>query len=102
MGGFVISQEKISDLVPLENASMPERTIIQWDKEDLESMHLLKVDVLALGMLTALRGIDEDRLFEALARVHSAGGLHLGEGSCEWLGCDLSREYIRINAEYTT
>lgn len=55
VGGFVISQDKISDLVPVENASMPERTLIQWDKEDLEAMHLLKVDVLALGMLTALR-----------------------------------------------
>lgn len=60
VGGFVISQEKISDLVPLENASMPERTIIQWDKEDLESMRLLKVDVLALGMLTALRKALDD------------------------------------------
>jgi error-prone DNA polymerase len=55
VGGFVISQDKISDLVPIENASMPDRTLIQWDKEDLESMHLLKVDVLALGMLTVLR-----------------------------------------------
>lgn len=54
-GGFVISQEKISDLVPVENASMPDRTLIQWDKDDLESIRLLKVDVLALGMLTALR-----------------------------------------------
>lgn len=55
VGGFVISENRISDLVPLENASMPDRTIIQWDKEDLESMRLLKVDVLALGMLSALR-----------------------------------------------
>ncbi len=55
VGGFVITQDKVSDLVPLENASMQDRTIIQWDKEDLESMGLLKVDVLALGMLTALR-----------------------------------------------
>lgn len=54
-GGFVISQSRISDLVPLENASMPDRTVIQWDKTDLESMRLLKVDVLALGALTALR-----------------------------------------------
>ena len=54
-GGFVISQNRISDIVPVENASMPERTIIQWDKEDLEAMRLLKVDVLALGMLSALR-----------------------------------------------
>lgn len=55
VGGFVIAQDRVSDLVPLENASMPDRTIIQWDKEDLESMRLLKVDVLALGMLTALK-----------------------------------------------
>ncbi len=55
VGGFIISETKISDLVPIENASMPDRTLIQWDKEDLESMRLLKVDVLALGMLTVLR-----------------------------------------------
>ncbi|RYY09495.1 MAG: error-prone DNA polymerase, partial [Chitinophagaceae bacterium] len=55
VGGFVISQDKVSDLVPIENAAMPDRTVIQWDKEDLESMGLLKVDVLALGMLTMLR-----------------------------------------------
>lgn len=54
-GGFVISEARISDLVPLENASMADRTIIQWDKDDLEAMRLLKVDVLALGMLSALR-----------------------------------------------
>lgn len=59
VGGFVIAETRVSDLVPLENASMPDRTLIQWDKEDLESMALLKVDVLALGMLTALRkGLD--------------------------------------------
>ena len=55
VGGFVISETKVSDLVPIENASMPDRTLIQWDKEDLEAMRLLKVDVLALGMLTVLR-----------------------------------------------
>jgi error-prone DNA polymerase len=55
VGGFVISEEPVSTLVPMENAAMPERTIIQWDKNDLESLGLLKVDVLALGMLTAMR-----------------------------------------------
>ncbi|MGM0525978.1 MAG: error-prone DNA polymerase [Pseudomonadota bacterium] len=55
VGGFVISAGPLSDLVPIENASMKERTVIQWDKDDLESLKLLKVDVLALGMLTALR-----------------------------------------------
>jgi error-prone DNA polymerase len=54
VGGFVISGEPLSALVPVENAAMPDRTVIQWDKDDLESLGLLKVDVLALGMLTAL------------------------------------------------
>ncbi len=55
VGGFVISQHPLSTLVPVENAAMPDRTIIQWDKEDLESLGLLKVDCLALGMLSAIR-----------------------------------------------
>jgi error-prone DNA polymerase len=55
VGGFVISQRPLSSLVPVENAAMPERTIIQWDKDDLETLGLLKVDCLALGMLSAVR-----------------------------------------------
>ncbi|HUK04134.1 MAG TPA: PHP domain-containing protein, partial [Burkholderiales bacterium] len=55
VGGFVISRGPLAELVPVENAAMPGRTVIQWDKDDLEAMGLLKVDVLALGMLTALR-----------------------------------------------
>lgn len=55
VGGFVISATPLYELVPVENAAMPERTVIQWDKDDLESLGLLKVDVLALGMLTAIR-----------------------------------------------
>jgi error-prone DNA polymerase len=55
VGGFVITRSPISTLVPVENASMDERTVIQWDKEDIEAMGLLKVDVLALGMLSAIR-----------------------------------------------
>src|SRR5262249_4739342 len=55
VGGFVIAEEPISELVPIENASMPDRTIIQWDKNDLEELGLLKVDVLAVGMLAAMR-----------------------------------------------
>ena len=55
VGGFVISRGPLAELVPVENAAMKERTVIQWDKDDLESLGLLKVDVLALGMLTALR-----------------------------------------------
>ena len=55
VGGFVISEQPLHHLVPVENAAMPDRTIIQWDKDDLEEMKLLKVDCLALGMLTCLR-----------------------------------------------
>jgi error-prone DNA polymerase len=55
VGGFVIAEQPISELVPIENAAMPDRTIIQWDKNDLEALGLLKVDVLALGMLTAMQ-----------------------------------------------
>ena len=55
VGGFVISRGPLAELVPIENAAMPGRSVIQWDKDDLEALGLLKVDVLALGMLTAIR-----------------------------------------------
>jgi error-prone DNA polymerase len=55
VGGFVISRGELGRLVPIENAAMPERSVIQWDKDDLESLGLLKVDVLGLGMLSAVR-----------------------------------------------
>ncbi|MDH3437053.1 MAG: error-prone DNA polymerase [Betaproteobacteria bacterium] len=55
VGGFVISRGPLSHLVPVENAAMPERSVIQWDKDDLDALGLLKVDVLGLGMLSAIR-----------------------------------------------
>jgi len=55
VGGFVIARGRLDELVPIENASMPDRTVIQWDKDDLDALGLLKVDVLALGMLSAIR-----------------------------------------------
>ena len=55
VGGFVIGRGKVSRLVPIENAAMPDRSIIQWDKDDLDAVGLMKVDVLALGMLSAIR-----------------------------------------------
>jgi len=55
VGGFVLTQGKLTRVVPVENAAMPDRSIIQWDKDDLDAMGLLKVDVLALGMLSAIR-----------------------------------------------
>ena len=55
VGGFVISHAPLSTVVPVENAAMANRTIIQWDKDDLDTMKMLKVDCLALGMLTCIR-----------------------------------------------
>jgi error-prone DNA polymerase len=55
VGGFVLTRGKLSRMVPVENASMPHRTVIEWDKDDLDALGLLKVDVLALGMLSAIR-----------------------------------------------
>jgi error-prone DNA polymerase len=55
VGGFVISRGPLSRLVPIENAAMEGRTVIQWDKDDLDDLGLLKVDVLGLGMLSAIR-----------------------------------------------
>jgi len=55
VGGFVMSRGPLARLVPVENTAMPERTVIQWDKDDLDAVGLMKVDVLALGMLSAIR-----------------------------------------------
>ena len=72
-GGFVISEQPLDTLVPVENAAMAERTIIQWDKDDLDRVGLLKVDILALGMLSAIR-----RSFELIYRLR---GLELSLAS---------------------
>ena len=55
VGGFVIARGRLDEIVPIENAAMPDRTVIEWDKDDLDALGLLKVDVLGLGMLSALR-----------------------------------------------
>ena len=72
VGGFVIARGRLDELVPIENASMPERTVIQWDKDDLDALGLLKVDVLGLGMLSAIR-----RAFDL---VNAFGGPHTARG----------------------
>jgi error-prone DNA polymerase len=54
-GGFVISRGRLSRLVPIENAAMARRSVVQWDKDDLDALGLLKVDILALGMLSVIR-----------------------------------------------
>jgi error-prone DNA polymerase len=58
-GGFVITKGRLSEVVPIENAAMEDRTVIEWNKDDLDELGMLKIDVLALGMLTCLRkGLD--------------------------------------------
>jgi error-prone DNA polymerase len=69
VGGFVISRGPLAELVPIENAAMVDRTVIQWDKDDLDALGLLKVDVLGLGMLTAIR--------KALGHINAFRGTQL-------------------------
>jgi error-prone DNA polymerase len=75
VGGFVIARGRLDELVPIENAAMPDRTVIEWDKDDLDALGLLKVDVLALGMLTAIR-----RTFDL---INEFGGSCAGVGKLE-------------------
>ncbi|HEY8944795.1 MAG TPA: error-prone DNA polymerase, partial [Polyangiaceae bacterium] len=72
VGGFVLSATPLSEVAPVEPARMPERSVIPWDKDDLDVLGFFKVDVLGLGMLTAIR--------KALASIHECGGLRAGEG----------------------
>lgn len=55
VGGFILTQNRLDEMVPIGNAAMPDRTFIEWDKDDIDALHLMKVDVLALGMLTCIR-----------------------------------------------
>ena len=55
VGGFVITEGRLDELVPIENASMEDRTVIAWDKDDIDALGILKVDILSLGMLTCIR-----------------------------------------------
>ena len=70
-GGMVITSSPLSEVVPIEKAAMPERTVIEWDKEDLDALGILKIDILALGMLTCVR-----KAFELIER-HSGRTLTL-------------------------
>jgi error-prone DNA polymerase len=66
VGGFVISRGPLCEIVPIENAAMPDRTVIEWDKDDIDDMGMLKIDCLGLGMLTCIR--------KALALVNGWSG----------------------------
>ncbi len=72
-GGFVIARDRLDRMVPIENAAMDERTVIQWDKDDLDALGLLKIDVLALGMLSCVR-----RALDHITRFRKSGS-HFAE-----------------------
>ncbi len=86
VGGFVLSARPLYEVAPIEPARMEDRTVVPWDKDDLEELGFFKVDVLGLGMLTAIR--------KALALIHADGGLPaalsetLSEGAVEAAGSD--------------
>jgi DNA-directed DNA polymerase III PolC len=65
VGGFVITEGRLDELVPIENATMADRTVICWDKDDIDTLGILKVDILALGMLTCIR-----KAFDLVAKHH--------------------------------
>jgi DNA-directed DNA polymerase III PolC len=65
VGGFIITEGRLDELVPIENATMEDRTVICWDKDDIDTLGILKVDVLALGMLTCIR-----KAFDLMERHH--------------------------------
>jgi error-prone DNA polymerase len=65
VGGFVITEGRLDELVPIENATMEGRTVICWDKDDIDALGILKVDVLSLGMLTCIR-----KAFDLIAQHH--------------------------------
>src|SRR5690606_1344644 len=67
VGGFVLSSRPIYEVAPVEPARMIDRTVIPWDKDDIDALGFFKIDVLALGMLTAIR--------KALELIHQSGGL---------------------------
>ncbi|PRZ48199.1 error-prone DNA polymerase [Tritonibacter scottomollicae] len=73
VGGFVITRGRLDELSPIENAAMEDRTVIEWDKDDIDALGILKVDVLSLGMLTCVR-----KAFELL-RVHEGREMSIGE-----------------------
>ncbi|WP_439816743.1 error-prone DNA polymerase [Zavarzinia sp. CC-PAN008] len=87
VGGFVITRGPLSEVVPITNAAMDERTVVEWDKDDLDALGILKIDVLALGMLTCIRkGLDmlgipdmakvpeeDPRVYDMLCKADSVG-----------------------------
>jgi error-prone DNA polymerase len=90
VGGMVMTQGPLCELAPIENAAMPGRTVIEWDKDDLEELGILKVDCLSLGMLTAIR-----KCFDLIAgfRVQGSGFSGQGREAGDWERDALSTQY---------
>lgn len=74
VGGMVMTRGRLDELVPIENAAMEDRSVIEWDKDDIDTLGILKVDILSLGMLTAIR--------KCFAMVEAAGGRSFNLASC--------------------
>jgi len=107
VGGFVITRTPLCEMVPIENAAMPDRTVIEWDKDDIEAMGMLKVDCLGLGMLTCLsKGFGLLRAYvegKIEARRHEGTEARRGEkatgtrGSLERTGYDSDSHFPRLD-----
>jgi len=91
VGGFVLSAEPLYSVAPIEPARMPNRTVVPWDKDDIDTLRFFKVDVLGLGMLTAIR--------KALEMIHDAGALPVPEGAEPMAAFDPILAMTRIPAE---
>jgi error-prone DNA polymerase len=91
VGGFVLSAESLSNVAPIEPARMPNRTVVPWDKDDIDDLGFFKVDVLGLGMLTAIR--------KALALIHADGALPVPEGAAPMEDFDPILALTRIPRE---
>jgi error-prone DNA polymerase len=115
-GGFLIARGRLDELVPIENASMEDRTVVSWYKDDIEALGMLKVDVLALGMLTCLaKGFEllrkhygrsltpatvpaEDATYEMLSRADSIGVFQVESRAQQTMLPGLSRARSTISS----
>ena len=97
-GGFVIARDRLDRMVPIENAAMDDRTVIQWDKDDLDALGLLKIDVLAIGMLTCIRrAIDHiNRFYSSSPTTASESGFVYRQGACSLEMGTIPSEDIRV------
>jgi error-prone DNA polymerase len=87
VGGFVLTQRRLDDTVPIANAAMDDRTFIEWDKDDIDALELVKVDVLALGMLTCIRKAFELMNQHGLSRIRDMAEIAQGDAATYGMLC---------------